>query len=67
MDAATGGPLDWRAETGAKVCRRARDYGLLTRPIRDTLTLMPPLCVTAAQISEMVEALVRAADDVLGE
>lgn len=67
VDAATGGPLDWKAETGAKVCRRARDFGLLTRPIRDTLTLMPPLCVSDRQIHSMVEALVRATADVLGK
>ncbi len=67
IDRETGGTLDWRRETGAKVCRRARAYGLLTRPIRDTLTLMPPLCVSEAQIHEAVEALVRAAGDVLGK
>ena len=67
IDATTGGPLDWRMETGAKVCRRARDHGLLTRPIRDTLTLMPPLCTTDAQIHAMLEAIVRAAEDVLGK
>ncbi len=67
IDRETGGTLDWRRETGAKVCRRARAYGLLTRPIRDTLTLMPPLCVSEAQIHDAVAALVRAAGDVLGK
>ncbi|NLT70295.1 MAG: adenosylmethionine--8-amino-7-oxononanoate transaminase [Verrucomicrobiaceae bacterium] len=66
LDQATGEPLDWREETGAKVCRRARAYGLLTRPIRDTLVLMPPLCVTEKQIREAVGALVQASADVLG-
>ena len=55
-----------RREIGAKVCRRARSYGLLTCPIRDTLTLMPPLCVSEEQIHDAVEALVKAAGDVLG-
>lgn len=66
VEGTTGAPLDWREETGAKVCRRARAYGLLTRPIRDTLVLMPPLCVTEEQIHGAVRALVRAAADVLG-
>lgn len=66
LDASTGEPLDWREEIGAKICRRARAYGLLTRPIRDTLVLMPPLCVTEEQISEAVGSLVRASADVLG-
>lgn len=66
VESGSGAPLDWRNETGAKICRRARAYGLLTRPIRDTLVLMPPLCVTESQISEAVRTLVRASADVLG-
>lgn len=65
VEAATGEPLDWREETGAKVCRQARRYGLLTRPIRDTLTLMPPLCMDEEQIPKSVSALVRATKDLL--
>ena len=66
VDARGDGALDWRNETGAKVCRAARRYGLLTRPVRDTLTLMPPLCVSVEQIHSSVEALDRATRDVLG-
>lgn len=62
-----GESFDWRLETGARVCKRARDYGLLTRPIRDTLTLMPPLCATTEQIEKAVEALLKATADVLTE
>lgn len=66
VDSATGKALDWRLEKGAKICRRARKHGLLTRPIRDTLVLMPPLCTTPDQIREMVAALERAAGEVPG-
>ena len=66
VDAPGGEALDWQNETGAKVCRAARRYGLLTRPVRDTLTLMPPLCVSVEQIQSSVEALDRATRDVLG-
>ncbi len=61
VDPTTGEPFDWRAETGAGICREARKYGLLTRPVRDTLTLMPPLCSTHEEITKAVEALTRAA------
>lgn len=57
IDPTTGTAPDWREENGAKICRRARAHGLLTRPIRDTLTLMPPLCVNEDQIREAVHAL----------
>jgi adenosylmethionine-8-amino-7-oxononanoate aminotransferase len=66
IDAATGVELDWRKESGARVCREARKYGLLTRPVRDTLTLMPPLCSTDEQIGGAVAALEQAATDLLG-
>ena len=42
---------------GAKVCLAARQYGLLTRPILDTIVLMPPLSVTTAEIDHMLRAL----------
>jgi adenosylmethionine-8-amino-7-oxononanoate aminotransferase len=66
IDAATGVELDWRKESGARVCREARKYGLLTRPVRDTLTLIPPLCSTDEQIGGAVAALEQAATDLLG-
>ena len=40
---------------GREICRAARELGLLTRPILDTLVLIPPLVVTAAEIREMAE------------
>lgn len=43
--------------TGAKVCLAARKHGLLTRPIGNTIVLMPPLCVTLHEIEQMAGAL----------
>jgi len=45
------------AETAKEVCRRARDYGLLTRNIRETIALLPPLCTTDEQLERAVSAL----------
>ena len=53
------GPFPWEAQTGAQVCMAARAHGLLTRPILDTLVLMPPYCVTDDELVRMVEALRR--------
>ncbi|MDF1823143.1 MAG: adenosylmethionine--8-amino-7-oxononanoate transaminase [Verrucomicrobiales bacterium] len=66
IDHQTGGPLDWKAETGGRICRAARRHGLLTRPVRDTLTLMPPLAISENEISQAIDALVKATHDVLG-
>jgi adenosylmethionine---8-amino-7-oxononanoate aminotransferase len=42
---------------GATICRAARQHGLLTRPVRDTLVLMPPLAATTEEIASMATAL----------
>ncbi|HEY3897269.1 MAG TPA: adenosylmethionine--8-amino-7-oxononanoate transaminase [Chthoniobacter sp.] len=51
---------------GARVCLAARRHGLLTRPIRDTLILMPPYCITEAQLRGALAALMAAVDEVCG-
>ena len=56
-DPAAGKPFPWEAQTGARVCLAARAHGLLTRPILDTLVLMPPYCVTDDELARTVEAL----------
>jgi len=55
-----GSTYPWMEQTGAKVCFAARRHGLLTRPIRDTIVLMPPLCFSESELARAVEALRRA-------
>jgi len=52
-----GSPFPWQDQTGAKVCVAARRHGLLTRPVRDTLVLMPPLSFAEAELERSVGAL----------
>lgn len=49
---------------GSRICIAARAHGLLTRPIGNTIVLMPPLCVTLAEIDRMVTALRAAVDEI---
>lgn len=42
---------------GKAVCLRARAHGLLTRPIRDSIVLMPPFCITDEQLTAAVAAI----------
>jgi adenosylmethionine-8-amino-7-oxononanoate aminotransferase len=44
-------------QTGARICLAARTHGLLTRPIQNTLVLMPPLCITDSQLQQALLAL----------
>src|SRR5205823_13180287 len=52
------------AEAANEVCRRARDYGLLTRNIRETIVLMPPLCTTEKQLERAASALASATEKI---
>ena len=45
------------SKLAADVCMAARNRGLLTRPIRDVIVLMPPLCITSQQLSTAIEAI----------
>ena len=42
---------------GETICQAARAHGLLTRPILDTIVLMPPLCTTHAELDHAFAAL----------
>lgn len=53
----------WQELRGARVCEAARRHGLLTRPVLDTIVLMPPYCVTEAQLAGAAEAIRRAIDE----
>lgn len=59
-------PVDDR-KLGAEVCRAARAHGLLTRPIRDTIVLMPPFCITPEQLQQAGRALRFSIDEVCGQ
>jgi adenosylmethionine---8-amino-7-oxononanoate aminotransferase len=50
---------------GLRVCLRARDHGLLLRPLGDSLLLVPPLCLTDDELDELVGRTARAIDDAL--
>ena len=51
---------------GEKVCLAARAYGLLTRPILDTLVFLPPLSITRDEIEIAFAAFEAAIKECLG-
>jgi adenosylmethionine-8-amino-7-oxononanoate aminotransferase len=65
-DRSTKEPFDWSLGTGARVCRRARELGLLTRPLGDVVTLVPPLATPDEDLEAMAAVLVRAFQEVAG-
>ncbi len=63
----SGKPFPWQNQMGARVCVAARKHGLLTRPIFDTIVLMPPLCTTQEQLERAIDAIRRAIREVCEE
>ena len=52
---------------GPAVCLAARQHGLLTRPIRDVVVLIPPFCITPEQLGQAVEAIKAGILEVCGQ
>jgi adenosylmethionine-8-amino-7-oxononanoate aminotransferase len=63
----TGETYPPSAQQGARVCLAAREHKLLTRAVRNTLTLMPPLSTSPDELRQMVAALRHATDDVCSD
>jgi len=45
------------SKLASDVCLAARKRGFLTRPLRNVIVLMPPLCITSAQLTKAVNAV----------
>ncbi|MFZ4116614.1 MAG: adenosylmethionine--8-amino-7-oxononanoate transaminase [Chthoniobacterales bacterium] len=58
QDPLSGTPYPWQAHMGANICHAARQHGLLTRPILDTIVFMPPLCANDEEMDAAVKSLV---------
>jgi adenosylmethionine-8-amino-7-oxononanoate aminotransferase len=49
---------------GHRVCRAARDHGVILRPLGDSVIVMPPLVISAAEIDAVGDALEAAIEEV---
>jgi adenosylmethionine-8-amino-7-oxononanoate aminotransferase len=57
-DKASKTPYAWSEQVGARVCARARDFGLLIRPLGDVLVVMPPLAIHLEQLDVMIDVMI---------
>jgi len=56
-DAARKIPYEWKKKSGIRVCQALRKRGVLTRPIGNTIVVMPPYCVTTEQLDRIGNTL----------
>jgi adenosylmethionine-8-amino-7-oxononanoate aminotransferase len=50
-------PFPWEMAVGAKVCKKAREHGLIIRPIGSVVVFMPPLASTIIEIEQMLDII----------
>lgn len=65
-DRATREPFPAEDRVGAAVCRRARDLGLVIRPLGDVVVVMPALAMTPDEVEFLCATLHHALDEVVG-
>ena len=53
----------WEDRAGAKVCQRARKYGVILRPLGNTIVLMPPLSITEKELDHLLAATYQAINE----
>jgi adenosylmethionine-8-amino-7-oxononanoate aminotransferase len=59
-----GEPFEWQDAMGVKVCRKARDYGVILRPLGPVIVLMPPLSISMTELRFLLAVVERAIRDV---
>jgi adenosylmethionine-8-amino-7-oxononanoate aminotransferase len=65
-DRTTKGRFPPERKTGQRIIRKARERGVILRPLGDIIVLMPPLSSTQSEVEGLVEAAAWAVGDVLG-
>lgn len=58
--------FDLKEKMGVRVCMKARDYGVILRPLGDVIVLMPPLCITDDEIEQMLFSVRKSIEDTVG-
>lgn len=48
-------PIEWRV--GTQVCRRAKERGVLLRPLGNVIVLMPPLSVSIRELRRLIQVV----------
>lgn len=64
-DQASGEPFPYSWQVGARVCAHARQYGVVLRPLVDTVVIMPPLIISRENLDHLLTTVERCIDEVV--
>ena len=59
------GPYALTDRMGHKVCLEMRKRGVLTRPLGNVMPIMPPYCITEAQLNRVLTVLAESISEVV--
>ena len=57
MDKSTRQPYPWEHKTGIRVCLDARDHGIFSRPLGNTIVIFPPLAISLEELKLLMDGL----------
>jgi len=57
QDRATKEPPAWEEQRGARVCRYAREEGVMVRPLGNIVVVMPPLAIRIEELDQILLAV----------
>jgi len=66
-DKTTGEPYPYGQQVGAQICLNARRYGVILRPLADTLVIFPPLVISVEQIDHLLTTIAQCIDEVVSD
>jgi len=64
-DKSTKEPYDWEKRIGVEVCMKARERGMIIRPLGNVVVFMPPLCSTQNELIAMLDIMYESIIEVL--
>lgn len=64
QDKASRAAYPYGRQVGAQVCSHARRYGVILRPLADTVVIMPPLVITLENLDHLMNTVERCIDEV---
>jgi adenosylmethionine---8-amino-7-oxononanoate aminotransferase len=59
-DKQTKEPYPWQEKIGIRVCQKAREYGVILRPLGNVIVLMPPLVISEDELKQLLDETYKA-------
>jgi len=57
IDKAARQPYPWEQKTGIRICLDARNHGIFSRPLGNTIVIFPPLAITLEELNLLLDGL----------